>query len=57
MSLDRFSKRGDRIESGKEPEAILSTSGVSEPAACPPSPVVDHPSAPPPPLSSPSSSQ
>ena len=44
-SLDRFFKRVDRIESSKEPEPVPSTSGMSETAACPPSPVADDPSA------------
>ena len=56
-SLDRFFKRVDRIESSKEPEPVLSTSGVSEIAACSPSPIADDPSALPSPTSSPSSSQ
>ena len=56
-SLDRFFKKVDRIESSKEPEPVPSTSGVSEVAACPPSPMADDPSALPSPTSSPSSSQ
>ena len=56
-SLDRFSKRVDRIESNKEPEPVPSTSGISEIAACPPSPIADDSSALPSPTSSPSSSQ
>ena len=56
-SLDRFLKRVDRIESGKEPEALPSPSGLSEIAACPLSPVANSPSALPSPTSSPSSSQ
>ena len=56
-SLDRFFKRGDRIESSKEPEPVTSTSSVSETAACPPSPIADDPSALPSSTSSPSSSQ
>ena len=44
-SLDYFFKRVDRIESSKEPELVPSTSGVSEIAACPPSPIADNPSA------------
>ena len=56
-SLDCFFKRVDGIESSKEPEPVLSTSGVSEIAACPPSPIADDPSALPSPTSSPSSSQ
>ena len=35
-TLDRFFKRVDRTESGKEPEPVPSASGVSEAAACPP---------------------
>ncbi|XP_054946389.1 nuclear autoantigen Sp-100 isoform X5 [Physeter macrocephalus] len=56
-SLDRFLKRVDRIESSKEPEPVPSASGVSEIAACPPSPIADDPSALPSPPSCPSSSQ
>ena len=56
-SLDRFFKRVDRMESSKEPEPVPSTSGVSEIAARPPSPIADDPSALPSPTSSPSSSQ
>ena len=56
-SLDHFFKRVDRIESSKEPEPVPSTSGMSETAACPPSLIVDDPSALPSPNSSPSSSQ
>ena len=44
-TLDRFFKRVDRIESGKEPEPVPSASGVSEAAACPPSPAAADPSA------------
>ena len=44
-SLDCFLRRVDRIESGKEPEPVPSMSGVSETAACPPSPIADDPSA------------
>ena len=51
--LDRFFKRVDRIESSKEPEPLPSTSGVSEIASCPPSPIADDPSALPSPTSSP----
>ena len=40
-----FFKRVDRIESSKEPEPVPSTSGVSEIAACSPSPIADDPSA------------
>ena len=46
----------DRNESSKEPEPKPSMSGMSEIAACPPSPIADDPSAPPSPTSSPSSS-
>ena len=56
-SLDRIFKTVDRIESSKEPEPVPPTSGVSEIAACPPSPIADDPSALPSPTSSPSSSQ
>ena len=56
-SLDRFLKRVDRIESSKEPEPVPSASGVSEIAACPPSPIADDPSSLPSPTSSLSSSQ
>ena len=56
-SLNHFFKRVDRIESSKEPEPVPSTSGMSEIAACPPSPIADDPSALPSPTSSPSSSQ
>ena len=56
-SLDLFFKRVDRIESSKGMELVPSTSGVSEIAACPPSPIADDPSALPSPTSSPSSSQ
>ena len=42
--------------SWKEPEPVLSTSSMSEIAACPLSPIADDPSALPPPISSPSSS-
>lgn len=55
-SLHHFLKRVDRIESSKEPEPVSSTSGLSEIAACPPSPVAD-PSALPSSTSSPSSGQ
>lgn len=44
-TLDRFFKRVDRIESGKEPEPVPAASGVSEAAACPPSPAAADPSA------------
>ena len=43
--------------SSKEPEPVPSTSGMSEIAACPLSPIADDPSALPSPTSSPSSSQ
>ena len=56
-SLDYFFKRVDRIESSKEAESFPSTSGVSEVAACPPSPIADDPSALLSPTSSPSSSR
>ena len=55
--LDHFFKRVDRIESSKEPEPVPSTSGMSEIAACPPSPIANDPSALPSPNSSPSSNQ
>ncbi|KAJ8790809.1 hypothetical protein J1605_021237 [Eschrichtius robustus] len=51
-SLDRFFKRVDRIEASKEPEPVPSTSGMSDIAACPPSPIADNPSALPSPTSS-----
>ena len=44
-SLDHFLKRVDRIGSSKKTEPVPSASGVSETAACPPSPVADDPSA------------
>ena len=56
-SLDRFFKSVDRIESSKEPEPVPSVSGVSEIAACPPSPIAEDPSALPSPTFSPSCSQ
>ena len=56
-SLPDFYKRVDRIESRKEAEHVQSMSGMSEIAACPPSPIDDDPSALPPPTSFPSSSQ
>ena len=56
-SLHHFLKRVDRIESSKEPEPVSSTSGLSEIAACPPSPVADDPSVLPSSTSSPSSGQ
>ena len=43
--LDCFFRRVDRIESSKEPEPVPSQSGVSDIAACPPSPIADYPSA------------
>ena len=43
--LDCFFSRVDRIESSKEPEPVPSQSGVSDIAACPPSPIADYPSA------------
>ena len=52
-----FLKRVDRIESSKEPEPVSSTSGLSEIAACPPSPGADDPSVLPSSTSSPSSGQ
>ena len=52
-----FIKRVDRIESSKEPEPVPLVSGMSEVAACPPSPIADDSSALPSPTSSPSSSQ
>ena len=36
-SLDLLFKKVDRIESSEEPEPVLSTSGMNEIAACPPS--------------------
>ena len=56
-SLNPFLKRVDRTESTKEPEPVPSASGMSETAACPPSPIADDPSALPSPTPSPSSSQ
>ena len=56
-SLNNFFKRVDRIESTKEPEPVPSMSGMSEIAACPPSPIADGPSALPSLTSSHSSSQ
>ena len=52
-----FFKRVGRTESNKEPEPVLSESGVSEIAACPPSPIAHDPPALPSPTSSPSSGQ
>ena len=40
-SLDHFLKRLYRIESSKEPEPVPRMPGVSEIAACPPSPFVE----------------
>ena len=56
-SLDPFFKRVDRIESSKEPEPMPSKSGMSDIAACPPSPIAHDPSVLPSPTSSPPSSQ
>ena len=56
-SLDRIFKTVDRIESSKEPEPVPSTSGMSEIAACPPSPIAEDTSALPSLTSSPFSSQ
>ena len=56
-SLDSFSKKVHSIETSKEPEPVPSTSGMTETAVCPPSPVTDKGSAPPSPTSSPSSSR
>ena len=56
-SLDHFFKGVYRIESNKGPEPVPQTSGVSEIAANPLSPIADDPSALPSPTSSPSSSQ
>ena len=56
-SLDHSFKRVERTESSKEPEPAPSTSGTSEIAACPPSPIADHLSALPSPTSSPFSRQ
>ena len=39
-SLDPFFKKVGRIEPSKEPEPVSLTSGLSETAACPPSPIV-----------------
>ena len=52
-----FSQRVDRIESREKPEPVPSTSGMSEIAACPPSPIVENYSVLPSPTSFPSSSQ
>ena len=40
-SLDPVFMRVDRIESSKEPEPVPSMCGMSEIAACPPSPIAD----------------
>ena len=57
IPLDRFFKKVDRIESSKEPEPVPCMSSVNEIAACPPSPIVDDPSALLSPTFSPSSHQ
>ena len=44
-SRDRFFNRVDRNKSNKEPEPVPSTSGVSEIATYPPSPIADDSSA------------
>ena len=49
--LDHFVKRVDRIESSKGSEPMPSTSGVSETAACPLTPITGDPSALPSPTS------
>ena len=46
LSFFFFPKRVERIESSKEPEAVPSTSGVSEFAVCPPSSSAEDISAP-----------
>ena len=56
LSFFFFPKRVERIESSKEPEAVPSTSGVSEFAVCPPSSSAEDISAPIPSVS-PSSSR
>lgn len=56
-TLGHFFKRVDRIEPSKEPEPVLSTSNMSDTAACPLPPVADDPSALSSPTISPSSSQ
>ena len=43
ISLDPFSKRVDRVEPTKEPEAVPSTSGLREIAAYPLTPIAKHP--------------
>ena len=55
-SLDHCFKRVDGTESSKEPEPVPLMSGMREIADCPPSPVVDDPSALPSPPIFPSSS-
>ena len=57
ISLDPFSKRVDRVEPIKEPEAVPSTSGLREIAAYPLTPIAKHPLALPSPTSSLSFSQ
>ena len=52
-----FFRKVDRTESSKEPESVPSAPGMSETAACPPSPIADDPSVLPSPTSSPNSSQ
>ena len=59
MSLDHFFKRVAGNESSTQPKPVPSVSGMSETAACPPSPLADEPSALnrlPPPLPLPTSS-
>ena len=56
-SLDCFFKRVDRIESSKESEPVISTSGMSDTAACLSPPIADVPSALPSPTFSLSSNQ
>ena len=51
-----FFKKVNRTESRKEPEPGPSRSGMSETAACPPSPIAEDPSALPSPTASPFSS-
>ena len=43
-SLDQIFKRVDYVESRKKQGPVPPTSGVSEVAACPPSPIADDPS-------------
>ena len=57
IQVESFQRCERASGSSKEPEPVPSTSGMSEIAACPPSPVADDPSALPSPTSSPSSSQ